>query len=137
MPIQFVPEPGMVLLCDYDTGFRPPEMVKLRHCIVTSSKFQNKQGLCIVVPVSSVEPKPFLAYHFLFGANAYPFFKPDRSHWAKCDLISHVGFARLDRLLLNGQRATPKISDAHLTGVRHCVLSAAGLHALKPQSPPH
>ena len=31
MPITFHPHAGVVLICDFSTGFQPPEMVKRRH----------------------------------------------------------------------------------------------------------
>ena len=36
MPITFHPSPGTVLICDFTTGFQPPEMVKRRHVVVVS-----------------------------------------------------------------------------------------------------
>lgn len=39
MPIKFPVAPGTVLLCDYSTGFLPPEMVKLKPAIVVSPVF--------------------------------------------------------------------------------------------------
>jgi hypothetical protein len=29
MPLTFHPKPGTIVICDYSTGFRPPEMVKV------------------------------------------------------------------------------------------------------------
>ena len=130
MPIRFVPEPGMVLMCDY-TGSIPPEMPKTRHVIVVSPKMQNAQGLCLVVPISSVRPSPMLAYHHLFMPNAYPFFTPGRPHWAKGDMVSHVSHDRLDRVLIAGQWSSPSVSAADLEAVRYCLLSAIGLANLK------
>ena len=34
--LPFQPKPGMLLMCDFDTGFRPPEMVKVRPVVVIS-----------------------------------------------------------------------------------------------------
>ncbi len=131
MAIRFVPEPGMVLMCDYNTGFIAPEMVKVRHSIVVSPKIQNAQGLCIVVPISSVRPNPVLAYHHRFMPDAYPFLTPGRPHWAKCDMVSHVSHARLDRVLIQGKYESPKITEADLEAIRNCLLSAIGMAALK------
>ena len=131
MAIRFVPEPGMVLMCDYNTGFIAPEMVKVRHSIVVSPKIQNSQGLCIVVPISSVRPNPVLAYHYRFMPNAYPFFTPGRPHCAKCDMVSHVSHARLDRVQIRGKYESLKITAADLEAIRNCLLSAIGMAALK------
>jgi mRNA interferase MazF len=56
MGIQFAVAPGIILLCDYSRGgFQAPEMVKRRPAIVISPRLRHRDGLCTVVPVSSIE----------------------------------------------------------------------------------
>lgn len=38
MALRFHPKPGTILMCDFDTGFQVPEMVKKRPVIVLSPK---------------------------------------------------------------------------------------------------
>ena len=62
MPIRFPPVPGQVLLCDYDTGFRPPEMVKKRLAVVVSPRLPYRDGLCTVVPLSTTPARSGIRY---------------------------------------------------------------------------
>jgi len=120
-----IPVPGMVLMCDFD-GYVAPEMIKNRHVIVISPKTINALGTMVVVPVSSIEPKPVAKYHVHFAANSYACFTPGEQHWAKCNMIAHVRYDRLDRVKANGAWCTPSISDAHLAEVRSAVRHAIG-----------
>ncbi|WP_434624366.1 type II toxin-antitoxin system PemK/MazF family toxin [Azospirillum sp. B2RO_4] len=105
MPITFHPRRGSILICDFDTGFQPPEMIKVRPVVVVSARRRRGPGLCTVVPLSSVEPDPLEPYHHQLSPIAYP---PARGAiWAKCDMAVTVSCARLDRVkvkLPNGQR---------------------------------
>jgi len=38
LALQFSPAPGAIVICDYSTGFRPPEMVKVRPVVVISPR---------------------------------------------------------------------------------------------------
>lgn len=96
MPINFRPQRGTILICDFNTGFQPPEMVKERPVVVVSPRRRTGPGLCTVVPLSSTEPKPLEPYHHLLSTGAYP---PARGPvWAKCDMMATVSCARLDRV---------------------------------------
>ena len=44
MPITFHPHPGTVLICDFFTGFQPPEMVKRRHVVVVSPRRRRRRS---------------------------------------------------------------------------------------------
>ena len=57
MPISFPVAPGTVLLCDYSSGFRPPEMAKRRPSVVISLRLPHRNGLCTVVPLSGSSPR--------------------------------------------------------------------------------
>ncbi|MEE8057670.1 MAG: type II toxin-antitoxin system PemK/MazF family toxin [Pseudomonadales bacterium] len=59
-----------MLCCDFSKGFQPPEMVKVRPVIVITPQLPGRPGLCTVVPISSVEPKPMQAYHHKMDPNS-------------------------------------------------------------------
>lgn len=126
MPIQFFPKPGMVLICDFETGFQPPEMVKKRRVIVLSPHRLTAQ-MATVVPVSTTVPAPEMAHHARFEAAAYPFFHQDKPCWAKCDIIHTISLERLDRIRVGGKYASPSISVSDLDRVRKAAASALGL----------
>jgi uncharacterized protein YifN (PemK superfamily) len=93
--ITFVPGEGMVLLCDFSTGFQPPEMVKVRPVLVLSPRARNRQT-CLVVPISTVAPRdPKLAGAAFvpLSPRKYPFLHAES--WAKCETVSTVSLARL------------------------------------------
>ena len=124
MPITFHPHPGEVLICDFSTGFRPPEMVKRRHVVVVSPRRRHHSGLCLVVPFSTVAPEPIEAFHHLIPVGAYPFFHPRRDVWAKGDMLTCVAFRRLDRVLLNGHYVAPSLRPDDFTAIQRAVLAA-------------
>lgn len=90
--ISFVPSGGEMLLCDFSTGFRPPEIVKVRPVVVVSKRGHNRQT-CIVVPASTVSPRSHQAFAVPLNAAKYPFL--DRSTWAKCTMPMTVSVHRL------------------------------------------
>ncbi|WP_198669160.1 type II toxin-antitoxin system PemK/MazF family toxin [Elioraea thermophila] len=57
MPILYPVAAGTILLCDDDTGFRPPEMVKRRPVVVVSPRLPHRDGLATVVPLSTTAPR--------------------------------------------------------------------------------
>jgi len=87
MPISFLPPLGTVLLCDYTTGFLPPEMVKTRPVVVVSprSRRQAIPATQLIVPFSTKAPQMQEAFHVEIPAGAYPFLKGGVSSWVKCD----------------------------------------------------
>ncbi len=86
-------------MCDFNTGFKPPEMVKKRPVVVVSHKHSQ---VATVVPLSTSEPVPFESHHWEMSAMSLPESLRDERCWAKCDMVSCVGFARLDRII-NGK----------------------------------
>lgn len=95
MPIMFHPKPGMVLICDFSTGFRPPEMVKRRPVVVVS---KTRQQLVTVVPLSTTEPSPIEGWHHELRDASLPICLRGKRHWAKCDVLASVALWRLDRV---------------------------------------
>lgn len=125
MPITFHPKAGTLLMCDFTTGFKPPEMVKVRPVIVVSRKNSH---IAIVVPLSTVEPIPFGPCHVEMSLDSLPNSLRDKRCWAKCDMVSHVAFWRLDRVKngkcpKTGKRiyVAPQITDVDLAQIRQAL----------------
>lgn len=96
MPIKEHPFVGSILLCDFNSGFREPEMVKRRPVVVLSPKIAARPGLCTVVALSETEPHPRLPYHCQIDIRPK---LPDGFNsdgvWVKGDMIYAVGFTVL------------------------------------------
>ncbi|MGN7437302.1 MAG: type II toxin-antitoxin system PemK/MazF family toxin [Alcanivorax sp.] len=97
MALTFHPKPGTIVVCDYSTGFREPEMVKRRPAIVVSPRLRRRKGLCSVVPLSTTEPTHVMPYHYLLKLER-PLPHPwgTDQMWVKGDMISTVSLTRLD-----------------------------------------
>lgn len=121
MAITFHPTRGTLLMCDFNTGFAPPEMVKKRPVVVVSAKHRN---IAIVVPLSTTEPNPFEVCHHEMSMDSFPRSMQGVRRWAKCDMLSHVAFWRLDRIMdgkcpQTGKRiyVAPQISTIDLNAI--------------------
>lgn len=136
MAIQFPPAPGDILICDFSSGFRPPEMVKRRPVLVLSPRLRHRDGLCTVVPLSTTAPRRTVPYQCRV---TLPFAPPPPFQavevWAKADMLATVAFARLDLMRsarrANGKRAYLKIrlAEPDFTRVQDCVRTALGLRS--------
>lgn len=132
MPIHFHPKVGSILICDFTTGFKPPEIVKKRPVVVIS---KASQRLVTVVPISTTEPNPIRAWHHEMDPASFPAGLRARGrHWAKCDIIMTVGFDRLDRIKAGRDQATGKriyhnypVTQQDLKAIRKAVLHVLGL----------
>lgn len=117
------------MICDYSTGFRPPEMVKVRPVVVISPRRRGSQ-LVTVVPISSVAPLLVEPWHYLLPDGAYP---PARGPmWVKADLIATVALARLDRVKVKGPGGTRgyhvfRLTAADMRAIGAAVKAALGL----------
>jgi len=133
MPINFYPEQGAVLVCDF-SGFKSPEMIKRRPVIVISPRFRNRGRLCTIVPLSTTEPRPIEKYHHkLYFNPVLPEPYSSEFKWVKCDMVYTVSFERLS-LLFNGKDELGKriyenhiISTDELLKIQQCVLIALGI----------
>lgn len=129
MPLTFHPSPGAIVICDYSTGFQPPEMVKVRPVVVISPRRRSGQ-LATVVPISSVAPSPVEPWHYQLPIGAYP---PARGPvWVKADMIATVALARLDRVKVKGPGGVRtyqayQLSPADLMAIGTAVKAALGL----------
>jgi mRNA interferase MazF len=136
MAIDFHPKRGTVLMCDFTTGFKPPEMVKRRHVVVVSPRYRRHTGLCLVVPFSSVAPFEIEPHHHEIRAGKYPFFDPVKPVWAKADMLTCVSFQRLDRVLQYGRYASPILRSDDLEAIQKAVSEALQLDKLSPVAVP-
>ena len=134
MALRFHPGPGAILLCDYATGFKVPEMVKIRPVIVISPRFRGRAGLSTVVPLSTTPPRPVMPYHCEVEPTPRgpaPYDAP--TSWVKADMLATVGHARLKpmhrRVGPGTARKTvyPAITAEELAKVRECVCHALGI----------
>ena len=136
MPITFVPKRAQLLMCDFESeGFVRPEMEKVRHCVVISPRYRRQYGTCLIVPFSTQPPRVVCPYHFVIPANKYRFFKPHTEIWAKANMLTHVGFSRLDRVIEDGAYCERSLDSADFKGVIVAVLHAVGCSDLAVNSP--
>jgi len=135
MPIQYAVGPGTVVLCDYSTGFRPPEMVKRRPAVVISPRLPHRDRLCTVVPLSGSASSHDLAYQCRI-ALAEPLPPPFEQSvwWAKADMLATVSFERLDLFRTARDQETgrrrylhPKLAADDFKRVQDSVMHALGL----------
>lgn len=137
MPIREHPLVGSILTCDFDKGFKQPEMVKRRPVVVLSPKIISRPGLRTVVALSATRPEPVMPYHCQIDISpALPPPFASKGIWVKGDMINAVGFHRLD-LIRVGKTHTGKriyryetLSDEIIKQIRGCVLRALGMTTL-------
>jgi len=138
MTLRYPVSPGTILLCDYSSGFRPPEMIKRRLAIVISPRLPHRNGLCTVVPLSLTPPDPVVSYQVeIEFEDELPTPWRGRTRWAKADMLATVSFERLDLLRtqrVQGRRSylQIRINSDELAKVYRAVLCALGLQALTP-----
>lgn len=137
MPIKEHPKKGSILFCDFNQGFKVPEMVKKRPVIIISPKMKGRFGLCTVVPLSTTEPSPRMSYHAPIEINPpLPSFLESKELWIKGDMINTVGFHRLDFIRTgrknNGLREYyyATLSASQMIKVKECILNSLGLSNL-------
>lgn len=129
MPLTFHPGPGAIVICDFDTGFRPPEMVKVRPVVVISPR-RRTVGLVTVVPLSSTAPTRQEPWHYQLPAGVYP--PARRPMWAKGDMRATVALTRLDRVKARDSKGTRtyhtfQVRPDDLAAILACVRAALGL----------
>jgi mRNA interferase MazF len=122
MPINFSPDPGQILMCDFTTGFMRPEMQKIRHCVAVSPKAHT--GSCLIVPLSTLQPVPIKDCHYLIPRHVYPCIECGADVWAKADMLTHAAFARLDRPKENGLFSSRFLMAKDLQSILKCLFWA-------------
>jgi mRNA interferase MazF len=91
MPIAEHPLIGTILTCDFNSGFKVPEMVKVRTVVVISPKIKTRYGLCTVVGLSTTAPDPVETYHAQINIEP-KLLQPWDSHgvWIKGDMVYRI-----------------------------------------------
>ena len=88
--LTFHPKPGTLLICDFDTGFKAPEMIKKRPVVVISPRRRGSVAqLCTVVPLSTTAPDPVERFHHRMNPKSLPVLLRSQDTWAKCDMPVH------------------------------------------------
>lgn len=95
MPLPYHPVPGTIVICDYTTGFRPPEMVKRRLAITISPKLKRRNNLVAVIPLSATCPTPLEDWHHRVDL-LIPAPWGDGPRWAACDHVATVAYDRVN-----------------------------------------
>ena len=98
MALLFPPRSGTVWMCDFNTGFKAPEMTKVRPVVVVSPpRSKRMTGLCTIVPLSTTAPVPVELFHHLTDPRSLPGKFGMNETWAKCDMLYTVSLGRLSR----------------------------------------
>ena len=143
MGINQHPPMGTILRCDFDAGFRPPEMVKSRPVVVISPRISVRAGLCTVVPISTAPPMPVMPYHYEL-TNINPPLPPPFDggpNWVKGDMVVAVSFDRLDLLRYGKARDGKRIyrmdvlPAQDIRAIQACILKSLGLAVLTKHLP--
>ncbi len=131
------PATGTILICDFDSSFKEPEMVKPRPVVVISPKIAARPGLCTVVALSTTPPKFVMPYHCRVVIDPpLPQRWGNDDVWIKGDMIYAVGFHRLNLIRLgkdaNGKRLYrfDTMSANQMKDIKACVLKGLGMAAL-------
>lgn len=135
MPISFPVARGTIVLCDYNSGFREPEMVKRRPAVVISHRLPHRDGLCSVVPLSTTPPpKSDLSYVCTLTLSpALPTPFDAVQMWVKADMLATVALSRLD-LFRTGRDTSgrrkyiqPRVSAEDMERIERCICCALGM----------
>jgi uncharacterized protein YifN (PemK superfamily) len=105
MSINFVPERGRMLICDYDMARVPPEIDKQRRVVVLSPRSYNERhgagpGRCVVVPFSATPPAKPTRSDVPFKAGVYETLTEPT--WAICSAVMSASHARVQRVAVRG-----------------------------------
>lgn len=101
MKLRFTPLRGHILMCDYDMANVPPEMDKVRRCVVISPHSYNHPhgkgpGRILVIPFSMTGSEKPTPSDVFFKVGPYKSLTEDV--WAVCSAIMSVSHSRLDRV---------------------------------------
>jgi uncharacterized protein YifN (PemK superfamily) len=129
LSINFVPERGRILICNFDMARVHPENMKIRRAAVLSPRSYNVRhgagpGRCIVVPFSVTQPPVLKPSDIYFATGPYEALSMDT--WANCDSVMAVSHARLDRVRLHLGRWSEEVLSADdlkrlESGLRHAL----------------
>jgi uncharacterized protein YifN (PemK superfamily) len=133
LPLAIHPEVGTVVICDYTTGFKKPEMVKRRLAVVISPRLKRRNNLCTVVPLSTTDPAPVEDFHHLATLPQEVPGYEGLQKWAKCDMLATVAFHRLTlphkREPFEDARSyiNMRLSVGDMAAIMNCVRRALGM----------
>jgi uncharacterized protein YifN (PemK superfamily) len=138
MGLQYPPKPGTIVICDYSTGFKEPEMVKERLAVVISPRLPKRDNLCTVVPLSTSVPAHRTNYQVRIELPVEaPDPYPGKFKWAKSDMMATVSYNRLKLPFTGRDPNTGKrkylqiiLVEEELAKVREALLFALGLDHL-------
>jgi uncharacterized protein YifN (PemK superfamily) len=100
MTIQLYPGAWRIMMCDFNTGFKPPELVKRRPVITLSKRRRDGAPVCTVIPISSIAPQTIRDFHYLLPNEELPQYLRGKypENWVKIDMMTTVAFFRLTML---------------------------------------
>jgi len=134
MPLQYKPDIGCIVMCNFDKAFKKPEMVKPRPAIIIAPPAAARPNLCIIVPLSTNKPQKIMPYHLEINL---PFVLPTPFNkakaWIKANMIYVAGFHRLSLFrtgkIINGKRQyfTKAIDKFTLQNIRKAILHGLGM----------
>jgi len=136
MPLAYPPKPGMIVMCDFTSGSRPPEMTKVRPVIVLSPGMSSRSGLTTVVSLSTTPPDPVEPFHLKVPCTDLPMldWAQRGETWVKGDMVNAVALSRLNLLQLGSRDArgrrrhfTRQVSAEFFAEVIGAVLAGLGL----------
>jgi len=142
MAITFHPRPGQILLCDFEPGFKEPEMIKKkRPVVVLTGPIKGRANLVTVAALSHAEPKPPQLYHYLIPKQSMPMVGnyQEEDSWLKGDMIYTFGFHRLNLIQLgkrgsDGKRQyfTTRLGTEQMKQIYQCVMHGLNMSKLAP-----
>lgn len=127
--ITFVPEPGTVLICDYDElGFKEPLMTKRRRVVVLQARFRAHQPLTLlVVPLSTTQPVVRRRWHYRIPAGRHSYLSATEDVYAKGDMVGPVPVTALDRIRTSVGWEAPVLPREELSAIQGAVRQAIGI----------
>lgn len=127
MGLLFHPRAGQIFMCDF-SGFKVPEMTKLRPVIVISPRLPHRSEIVAIVPVSLTPPTHSLPFCYRLSKNYHPEEEDGRPCWAKADMLMNIGTYRLTAFKIGRRKYVyPTLTPEDLAAVRHAVLCGLGL----------
>ena len=114
-------------MCSF-SGFKVPEMVKVRPVVVVSPRLPRRSEIVAVVPISLTEPMPLMPYQIRLSKNYHPSEADDLPCWAIADLVMNIGIYRLESFKVGRRKwAAPQMTGDDLAAVREAVLHGLGM----------
>lgn len=117
-------------MCNF-SGFKAPEMVKVRPVIIVSPRLPNRSQIVTVVPISLTPPTHDLPFVVKLSKNYHPLESDDLPCWAKCDMVMNLSKDRLNGFKVGRRKwANPQATGDDLYAVKHGVIHGLGMKHL-------